>query len=54
MDPSPKNRKKSLQVNFRLDEETFMDFKRKLLDDGNLKIQEFCERMVKSYIEGKR
>jgi hypothetical protein len=44
---------KSQQVLFRLDEPTFIEFKKKLLDDGNLSVQKFCESMVKNYLEGK-
>lgn len=43
---------KTQQVLFRLDETTFIEFKKKLLDDGNISVQKFCESMVKQYLEG--
>ena len=47
--PNPK----SQQVLFRLDEATFISFKKKLLDDGNKSVQKFCEEMVAKYLEAK-
>lgn len=41
------------QVAFRLDEVTFIEFKKKLLDDGNKSVQKFCEEMVIKYLGAK-
>ena len=44
---------KNQQVAFRLDEATFIAFKKKLLDDGNLSVQKFCEKAVSDYLNSK-
>lgn len=41
---------KPQQVIFRLEEKDFIQFKKKLLDDGNLSVQKFCEGVVQSYL----
>ena len=41
---------KTQQVIFRLDEKDFIRFKKKLLDEGNLSVQKFCEGVVQSYL----
>lgn len=40
------------QIVFRLDEETFISFKKKLLDSGNMKAQTCLENVVKRIIDG--
>ena len=40
------------QVAFRLENDLFLDFKRKLIDDGNKKVQEVLEVMVRRYVDG--
>lgn len=45
---------KNQQVAFRLDESTFIQFKKKLLDDGNKSVQRFCEDVVKDYLKEDR
>jgi hypothetical protein len=40
------------QVTFRLENELFLDFKRKLIDDGNRKVQDLLETFVKQYVNG--
>lgn len=41
---------KSQQVIFRLSEKDFIRFKKRLLDDGNLSVQKFCEGTVQAYL----
>jgi len=41
------------QVTFRLENDLFLDLKRKLIDDGNRKAQDLLETFVKKYVDGK-
>jgi hypothetical protein len=40
------------QVTFRLENSLFLDLKRKLIDDGNRKVQDLMETFVKQYVKG--
>ena len=40
------------QIVFRVDEKTFIAFKKKLLDNGNMKVQTCLEGVVKRIIDG--
>jgi hypothetical protein len=41
------------QIVFRLDDDVFIEFKKQLLENGNMKVQSCLEKVVKQIISGK-